>query len=344
MEDKMPLAMAELAVDQLLAGTDQSAFSDSDGLISFVNFESSFVQDNAELPVGRSICDKIANFYSTLRPKVFLAMQRGAINPPPGDPAPATLWDSAVTHYMQFLLQETGGLTNYSITTQSYTVSQFIQDFSTSFVKILFDAVVVPSRIIEDVTNFLQAAGDSLRVSWDDRSRSFQYSLLAQCHEAVRVAATGSRFVYFPKVKFVSIRIDSRQRVFTTPCSRTEVLEFDFEYEYYVTALSAAVLDESSSDNKRMVRFLDKAQGINYEDADNKLDAILDSTSDNGAGLAAFGGSLEVDLTNYPRAALSPPRMIQTFLNNPAALADSGFYTFDSNGAPLAATATPLRY
>jgi hypothetical protein len=283
----------------------------------------------------------MANFNATLRPKVFLAMQKGTINPLPGDVPPQTVWDPSVTHYLQYLLQQTGGLANYSVTTQTYTISQYIQDFSTAFVKTLFDAAFVPAKVIEDVTNFLQKAGESLRVSWDDRSRQFRFSTYSQCHEAVPMDSSGTHFVYFPKVKFINLAIDSRQRVFTTPCSRTEVLNFDFQYEYYATALSASVLNPSTTDHQRMVRFLDKAQGINYEEADNTLDAILDATSEGGASLAGFGGDVDVDLTNYPVAASTPPRLIQTLLNNPAALADSGFYSVGSNGSILAATATP---
>ncbi len=101
----------------LLAEDTQSSFRDSDGLISFVNLSSGFVTSNPEFKTGQTVCDKISNFFATLRIRVFTAMNNRKIPPLPGDTTPETQWDPAVTHYMQYLLSQAGGLTNYAITT-----------------------------------------------------------------------------------------------------------------------------------------------------------------------------------------------------------------------------------
>ncbi len=55
--------------------------------------------------------------------------------------------------------------------------------------------------------------------------------------------AGGKNFRYFPKIKYYYIRIDSTQTAFTTPCTATQYVTFNFQYEQYVTGLNAQALD-----------------------------------------------------------------------------------------------------
>ena len=68
MENQKLLATNNL-LDSILATAknDQSSFQDKDGLISFVNLSSSFVQNNEEFKIGQTTCDKVSNFIATLR-------------------------------------------------------------------------------------------------------------------------------------------------------------------------------------------------------------------------------------------------------------------------------------
>ncbi|SDI55935.1 hypothetical protein SAMN04487926_11949 [Paraburkholderia steynii] len=323
-----PLASnAHMLLDSVMAATgdkDQSAFQDSDGLIGFVNLSSSFVTDNPEFKVGRDVCDKVSNFFSTLRIKVFGALLKDPSKVLPGDKPPKSQWDLSVTHYMQYMLTQAGGLTNYKITTETYSVTQIVAEFSTAFLKLIFDAAVVPEAVIVDVTNFIQGVGGSLRASWDDRSRNFETALLGQCHEAVQTDSSGKTTVYFPKIKYYHIKVDSSQQEFTSPCSSVKKITFNFKYEYYVTALKHTILDPTSKDYKDFVAFLDRAQGISYKQANNNLDQILEDTvSTPGGHTAAFallsGQDLfGVNLEEYPRTVRTPPSIIETVLNQAA--------------------------
>ncbi|MNN48374.1 hypothetical protein D3C81_1628480 [compost metagenome] len=181
------LSRPHALLDAVLAVGDdnQSAFQHSDGLISFVNLSSSFVTSNPEFKTGRAVCDKVSNFFATLRMKVFQTLINHPDKVLPGDKKPTSQWSPAVTHYMQYLLTQAGGLTNYHVTSETYSVTQVITEFNTAFLKIIFDAVTVPESVIADVTSFIQGVGTSLRASWDDRSRNYETAILAQCHEAV---------------------------------------------------------------------------------------------------------------------------------------------------------------
>ena len=279
-------------------------FQDSDGLISFVNLSSDLVNHSPEYKTGTAVFDKIANFFSSLRIKVFNAMHSGAVAPLQGDPKPETQWDPAVTHYMQFLLQESGGLTDYSITTETYIETQVVAEFSTSFIRLLFDVATVPSAIISGVTAFISSVGKSLRASWDNKSRSYEVALLGQCHEAVQENSEGAPvYRYFPKLKYYHISVTSQQSEFTSDCATVRKITFNFKYEYYVTAVSAAVLDAKSDDNKRFTAFLDRAQEANYKDAQNRLDAILNGATSTGPAML---NEFDVDLRRYPLAQPHP--------------------------------------
>lgn len=311
--------------DAILALNDEKIFPDSDGLISFVNLASSFVTDNKEYKTGRAVCDKVSNFFATLRSNVFLAMttkdKNKRIEPLPGDLLPTTQWHPAVTHYMQYLLTQAGGLTNYKVTTETYSFTQVITEFSTDLIKLMFDAVNCPPGIVNDVVKFVQGVGTSLRASWDDKSRQYQTALLGQCHEAVPTDATGNTTVYFPKIKYYYISVDSSQQAFTLPCAKLEEITFNFQYEYYVTGLKASILEEISSDYKKFVNFIDKAENKSYKDATNNLEQILEDTTSttdaanlmsfNKDGLSIYG----VDLLSYPKTAKQPPKPIETILN-----------------------------
>lgn len=291
-----PLAL----LDEVLAPSDQTPFQDSDGLISFVNLSSSFVTDSAEFKTGRLVCDKVSNFFATIRQNVFSYLLKNPSRVLAGDTAPTTQWDPAVTHYIQWLLTQAGGLTNYHVTTEVYSNTQVITEFSTDFIKLMFDVATVPTEIMSSVVSFLQGVGQSLRASWDDRSRNYQTALLGQCHEAVPVDETGEAYIYFPKIKYYYISVDSSQQAFTSDCATVRKITFNFRYESYVTALAASVLDNTSSAYKSFVGYLDKAQAISYENASNTLDNILDGASStpptSELGLSVFG----VDLQEYP--------------------------------------------
>lgn len=304
-----------------LGDNDQTAFQDSDGLISFVNLSSSFVNSNAEFKTGRAVCDKVSNFFATLRIKVFQYLINNPTQVLPGDIKPTTQWSAAVTHYMQLMLVKAGGLTNYRVTTETYSFTQVIAEFNTAFLKLVFDAAVVPEAVIADVTAFIQGVGSSLRASWDDRSREYETAILAQCHEAVPTDSSGDTTVYFPKIKYYYLSVDSSQQAFTSPCTSVEKITFNFRYEYYVTGLKASILDTNSKDYKDFIAFLDKAQGISYKQALNNLDAVLEGTTSSGTTPAAGGLLLDagqmlgVNLIEYPRTAGSPPRAIEALLN-----------------------------
>ncbi|WP_111707756.1 hypothetical protein [Lutibacter citreus] len=313
-------------LDAILAPEEnsQSNFQDKDGLISFVNLSSSFVKDNKEFELGQQTCDKISNFIATLRTKVFDKLSSGALKPVGGDPKPKTQWDKAVTHYMFYLLTEMGGLTNFSITSETYSVTQFVMDFNTAFVKILFDAAVVPEAIIGDISSFIGGVGESLRFSWDDKKRTYNNVLLGQCHEAVPMDSTGD-YRYFPKIKYYHIVIDSSQQEFTTPCTDTKKVTFNFKYEYYVTGLNSDLFDKKSQLYKDFNAFLDKAQQTNAKDANNKLDQILDGTVSDGlnAKPSVLGAIIDpdvnvfgVDLNQYPKVKIQPESAIQSILNH----------------------------
>lgn len=311
-----------LELDTILASDDkQKAFQDSDGLIGFVNLSSSFVTTNPEFKTGRSVCDKVSNFFATLRIKVFGFLQKNPNKVLPGDKVPESQWDYAVTHYMQYLLTQAGGLTNYRVTTETYSFTQLLAEFSTDFLKLFFDAAIVPEAVITEVVGFIQGVGKSLRASWDDKSRHYQTALLGQCHEAVPTDESGKTTVYFPKIKYYYISMDSSQQEFTSPCVRTQKITFNFQYQYYVTALKASILDTNSEDYKSFMAFLDKAQGISYKDADNNLDLILNNTVSNSSSLSSTKiGETEidiygVDLLSYPCVAITPSPTIENILN-----------------------------
>jgi hypothetical protein len=305
-----------------LAAANQDAFSDSDGLISFVNLSSSFVTNNPEFATGRAVCDKISNFYSTIREPVFDYLVKNPAKVPPGDAVPKTKWDPAVNDMIKMLLAQAGGLTNFSVTNETYSATQVIADFNTSFLKLIFDAAVVPASIISQVGNFITSVGDTLRASWDDRSRTFATALLGQCHEAVPVAAGSDTTIYFPKVKYYRIEVDSSQQEFTSPCTSVKKVTFNFNYTYYVTGLKASILDPTSSDYKQFVSFLDKQQNISYDQAQNLLDQILNGTvSSAPSGQKQSLGMLDemntfgVDLMAYPKALIQPHPSIESVLN-----------------------------
>lgn len=297
---------ARALLDEVLASPpDQKAFQDSDGLISFVNLSSSFVTSNSEFKTGREICDKVSNFFATLREPVFSFLLKDPSKVLKGDTAPTTKWDTAVTHYMQYLLTQAGGLTNFQVVSEFYSNTQIIAEFSTEFIKLLFDAATVPTGIIGSVVSFIQGVGQSLRGSWDDRSRNYQTAILGQCHEAIPVDKTGETFIYYPKIKYYYLSVDSSQQAFTSDCATVRKITFDFRYESYVTGLKAAVLDNTSADYERFVEFLDQAQGTSYTDAKNNLESILNqipSLPPSKSEIDLFG----VDLQAYPRVSLKP--------------------------------------
>jgi hypothetical protein len=220
---------------------EEPAFQDSDGLISFVNLSSSFVQSNPEFTTGQDVCDKVASFFATMRIKVFGYLKNNPTKVLPGDQPPTTQWDPSVTHYIMYLLTSAGGFAAFQVTSETYSITQVISEFNTAIIKMMFDAVTAPEAILGDVLTFVQGVGSSLRASWEDRSRNYQTCLLGQCHEAVQEDDTGTNYRYFPKVKYYYISVDSSQTAFTSDCVKVEKLTFNFKYDYYVTALKHSI-------------------------------------------------------------------------------------------------------
>lgn len=109
---------------------------------------------------------------------------------------------------------------------------------------------------------------------------------------------------YFPKLKYYFLRVSSSQTEFTSDCATVRKITFNFKYEYYVTAVAAAVLDKKSAEYTSFTDFLNTAQDANYKDAKDKLDAILNGTVSSGPGhqLSAFN----VDLGAYPAVTAAP--------------------------------------
>ena len=314
-------AHAKLAEIMDPVGTSQDAFSDADGLISFVNMSSSFVQNNPEFKTGVTVCDKVSNYFATARQHVFAYLLKNPQDILAGDASPKTQWDPAVTHYLKYLLTNAGGLTNYSVTTETYSHSVVIQDFNADFVKLLFDAIVAPEAVVADAANFIAGVGNSLRTKWSDKSKHFQTAVLSQCHEAVPLSKTDKNAVYYyPKIKYYYLKIDSSQTEFTTPCTDTKVVTFNFQYEYYVTGFAAAVLNNTSKDYTDLVSFLDSAQAINHKMAQNKLNSIMDATSPGApSGIVKSSGTkgeLVGNLEEYPLIEAATPPVIHDVLNN----------------------------
>lgn len=302
-------------LDSVLAeAQDQTAFQDSDGMISFVNIGNKDVLSTDEYKTGRDLCDKVCNFYPSLQIKVLNYLKNNPTKVLPGDSVPSTQWDPAVSHYIQYILTESGGITGYKVGSETYSYTQSVVDFSTNFLKFVFDTFVLPKDVVDQITSFVQGIGQSLRVSWTDRGKHYQNVLLGQCHEAVPVNSTGTPYVYFPKIKYYYISVDASQQAFTTSCGGGENITFNFTYDTYITALTAAVIHQQQPDYGNFVAILDKAQGIAYKDANNKLDAVVDGPS---SQLPAINGANEfgVYLPDYPQVSIRTPISIEDILN-----------------------------
>lgn len=294
--------MSDLSLlERALAIAPSNTFQDTDGLISFVNLSSSYVVNSSEFKIGQRVCDKISNFFASLRLNVFAAMLKDKVPPLAGDAKPHTQWDAAVTNFMFHICQEAGGFTNFSVTEEKFSKSQVVQEFSTDFIKMIFDAAVVPDAIIKDVTSFVQSVGATLRASWDDKQRTFSHVLMGQCHEAIPIDNSGKHFRYYPKIKIFHVEMNSSQQEFKTSCSRTKVLNFDFNYSYYVTGLDADLLSADSVLYDSFVNgFLGKAQGANNKDANSKLDSVIPDTSSSSPAKHIAGGGSTMTLEKYP--------------------------------------------
>lgn len=303
------LSEAHRLLSAVVGGDDKSKFQDSDGLISFVNLSSDFVAHSPTFTTGQTLCDMIANFYATLRPQVFARMKQSVnpLKPLQGDAVPGTQWDKAVTHMMQYMLQLSGGLTDYSITTETYSDTQVVAEFSTSFLKLIFDAMVVPENVISSVTAFISGVGESLRIGWDDRKRDYSIGLLGQCHEAVQQNTGGPAiYRYYPKIKYYYLSVSASQSEFTSDCATVRKITFNFQYESYVTAIAAAALDKNTKTYGNFFDYLTKAQTVNYQNANNLLNEVLNgTTSQTPSPMAMLGANLD----EYPScgpAAVDP--------------------------------------
>lgn len=279
---------------------DQSKFSDSDGLISFVNLTNEIIGKSNEYKPGRELCDKICNFYSSLRIKVYTYLKDHPEAVLPGDTPPTSQWSKSVTHYMEYILVEAGGLAGFKIKNESYSSKQAVAEFSTDIFKMIFDAVTFPEALITDITNFIKGVGKTLRTCWEKKEKNFEVALMSQCHEGIN---TGKDLIYFPKVKYYYISVSATQTEFTNDCSKTQYVTFNFNFESRVSALKASVLDTKASDYTKFKAALDKAQGKLYTDCLNTIDKILDTESKLPAG--EFLLDTNINLDNYPRISRS---------------------------------------
>ncbi len=282
-------------------------FQDSDGLVSFVNLSTSFVTKDPKFATGRQVADMVANFFASMRGRVFSYLQANPAKVLPGDTVPATQWDPSVTHFMQNLMVQAGGFSAFQITQETYSETQTTVDFSMDMIKMIFDAMVLPENLVADATKFIQGVGNSLRISWDDRSKSYRTCLVGLCHEAVQTDSSGTNFIYFPKIKYYYISVDSSQQEFTSPCVNVDKVTFNFNYDYYVTAIKASVLDNTTDDYKNFVAFLQKAQNVSFKTASNSLEDVLDSTSSSSPASAKGAIDFGVDLNEYPKISVEAP-------------------------------------
>jgi len=303
---------------------DQKKFTDEDGLISFVNLTSSFVKNAPEFKTGQRVLDKVSNFFATLRDKCYSALIKNPALIPAGDRAPKDRWSPAVTHLMKIMLEKTGALTNYKVNNTHFSHTMTLANFSGEFIKTLFDVAVVPPSIILKASEFITNVGNSLRTQWDKTEKNYTVGVLSQCHEAVPLDDIGKDYYYFPKIKYLYLDISSKQTEFTSSCVDVKNITFNFNYEYYVTALIHDILDENSTMYKMLTAFLDKAQGISYKEAENILDEVLEKASDKPKTFLSTDGktkiseieALGVDITKYPRLETTPPLPIENILNS----------------------------
>ncbi|MCP3712896.1 hypothetical protein M3I54_39405 [Paraburkholderia sp. CNPSo 3274] len=276
---------------------DKKRFSDSDGIASFANLSAGFVTGVPQFITGRSVCDKICSFFATLRQDLYVKQIQDPRLILPGDGKPKDQWDLPVTHKMQRFLIDAGGVSAFRNTTETVLTTQALAEFSTDFVKQIFNVAIVPANVLPSVMKFIQDVGTNLRTSWDNRARSFTITLLGHCHEAVPIDHSGKTLAYIPMVKYFHINVNATQAALTTPYSKGEKITFDFTFLNYVTALKATILDEHSRDYKNFIDFIDKAQGINYRDADNSLEQILDNTVSSRNELNGLG----ISASEYPK-------------------------------------------
>ncbi|AKA70569.1 hypothetical protein [Clostridium scatologenes] len=196
----------ELILNQDISNEPDKTFSDSDGLISFVGLENKHISQIGEYKQGRELCDKMCNFYSSLRIKTYAYLKKHPEKVLPGDPQPTSKWSKAVTHYMEDILYGAGGLSGFKIKEEDYSSKQVVAEFSTEVFKMIFDALAFPEALVEDVTKFIKGVAGTLRTSWETREKNFEVGLMSQCHEGINM---GGDLIYFPKVKYYSISVNA---------------------------------------------------------------------------------------------------------------------------------------
>lgn len=287
-----------------------NAFSDGDGLVSFVNLESTFVNTSPQFATGRAVCDKVANFFASMRQNFFTYLVQNPGEVLNGASAPTSQWDKQVTEFIQKQLTDAGGFSAFLENDEDYIETQTTVDFSTAIFEMVFDAIALPEKLITDVTNFIQGVGSTLRVSWDTKVRSYSVTMVGICHEAVPTDNTGKTFVYVPKVKYYMFEVTTDQHDFRSPCVDVETISFNFKYSYYVAALKASVLDPNSADYASFVtNYLDTAALGNYTDAKNVLHAVqalkAKAPASPGASTLISSRGTALDLSVYPKVQVT---------------------------------------
>lgn len=304
----LDLIMAHDASARTADAPAQPTFSDGDGLVSFTNLQSSFITGSPQFKTGDILCSKVAKFFAGMRIRIFGYLQKNPSAVLPGDVAPATQWDPAVTNLMQNLITGSGGFGAFMLKQENYSQTRTVVDFSMDMIKMIFDAVALPENLATDAAKFIQGVGDSLRISWDAESKDYKICTVGICHEAVQTDASGNNYYYVPKVKHYYLSIKTSQKQFKSPCVNVETLEFDFVIDSYVAALNPAVLDPTTPDYAKFVAFLDKAFLQDYENVSNTMDAILQntaSTTDQSRSGATLLAGQEIDHTIYPVVSAS---------------------------------------
>lgn len=257
------------------SSSSKSPFQDDGGLIAFTNLSSTLSLSAPAFAIGQSVCDQVCNFFATIRSSIFTFLVQNPNEVLPGDKVPVDQWDFAVTHYMEYLLDSSGGVSGSGLTDVVFSEKQDVEKFSDGFVELMMDTSTAPLSISNDVTKFIQDLGGSIRTQWSNKGNTFNIIVMGQCHEAISATNSPGQVFYVPKIKCYSISADASQKCFTSICSPSKSVSFDFRYECYTTILKDSVLDPASQDHKDFLDFLGRAQEVKYTNAPDLFYGLL---------------------------------------------------------------------
>lgn len=264
----------------LSVSPDDEVFEDSDGLITFVNMQSSFITSDPEYKVGKKLCDKITNFYVAFRPAMFEALNSGQILPLSGDKMPTDQWSISVSNQLTQIIYDTGALGSFKQETENYSETQNITEFSTDTFKIMLSALTLPGDLTGSLVKFMEGIGKTLSKTWSKKSKDYSTALQGQMHEAIPVSQKKDFYVYAPKIQYIYVGMNSSQEEFRNGCQDKKEVSFDFKYNRMVALLTSEALDENSEVYKDLIDTLDAARHVSLESAKNKIDILSKIKSD----------------------------------------------------------------